>query len=454
MSLFLNNTSHGHSLHGCDCGIGNNDADVARGSTVFVHRRDYPDSARTCCGRVRGMGHPRGASLLPFRSSKIGRKIQECAKVAMAVLMGLSFAMPALADTYAWDSFTGYATGGSSIPTFQKPGTSCATGYPYGLGHGPYTNSNFTWYQTDIDLTLHSIDLWPLLSTGNHLISAASSVAMQIGVTDLSDPGLATTNYYGTVFGGTNYNTSRRFEPIAPEIFGYQRLLSGRTYLFTARRDPGVPWYTSSTDYIVADFLHVNNNNTTSNTILNEWVYNFSDDLESTPCAIPQDDASHAVYGTIKLGLNGTAQDNSSNPVEIPTSTYDGTFSGGTGSISFGTTTANIADGIYSAKFDSMFGAATGTFPLCLVSPWIAFLDIIQGFTQLPQSSGSIIVSQPFGAGTSTFSLGAASGTFAAIGLVNITNLLFPFLQGLAWLTFGVIVFKNLFMKSNDDEAL
>jgi len=368
----------------------------------------------------------------------------------MAVLIGLSFASPVFADTYAWDSFTGYATGGAALPVFQKPGTACATQNPFGPGQGPYARSSFNWTNTDLDVTVYSMDFWPLLSAGNQLISSASSVETLITVTDMTN--LEAKAYYGDVHGGTNYNTKTRFSPIAPEIFGYQKLIAGRLYQFDIERSPSVPWYTSSTNYIYTDYLHIQDTNTTSNVVTREWTSSYSDDFQTTECAGSPEEQDHSIYGTVKFGINGITQANGSNPVPVPSSTYDGTFSGAGGSIGFGTTTANLADGIYSAKFQSMFGAATGTFPLCLVAPWISFLDVFQGFTQLPQSGGSIVVSQPFGSGTSTFSLASASGTFAAIGLVGITNLLFPFLEGLAWLTFGVVVFKKTFMKESDDD--
>jgi len=258
--------------------------------------------------------------------------------------------------------------------------------------------------------------------------------------------------------GNTGYGTSTFVAPTFPGQDLRVILKVGKVYAFQFEEADANPLPTDG-GYFAAipdGTIYSDATSTAVAAFPAKFYYGYSNSIHTTPCSPPDDyqqvnNSSGAGGWYPNWKLNGTIQDNGSHSDPVPTSTYDGTFSGTAGSIGFGTSTVSLSDGIYSAKFQSMFGAATGTFPLCLVSPWIAFMDVLQGFTSVPQTANSMQINGLMGAPTTTLSLGSASTTFAQIGLKPILDLLIPFLEAMAWLSLGYFIFADLFTKPNDD---
>jgi len=398
----------------------------------------------------------------------------------MTVLIGLSFASPVLAfnETDTWNR--DYTRNLQELGAFYVHLTpNCSSVF---TPAGNNTVGGFYFAPQEHDIVLDSFDQVIGIFSGQGFVTSTASVDLSVAISETSgqlqvvnpsDIGhfsqvayfadnipTASKKFWTTGSpGNTGYGTSTFVAPTFPGQDLRVILKVGKVYAFQFEEADANPVSTDG-GYCAAipDWtIYSDATSTAVAAFPAKFYYGYSNSIHTTPCSPPDDyqqvnNSSGAGGWYPNWKLNGTIQDNGSHSDPVPTSTYDGTFSGTAGSIGFGTSTVSLSDGIYSAKFQSMFGAATGTFPLCLVSPWIAFMDVFQGFTQNPQSAGTIVISEPFGAGTTTLSLANASGTFAAIGLVSITDLLFPFLEALAWLTFGVVVFRDIFMKESEGD--
>jgi len=406
----------------------------------------------------------------------------------MTLGMGVSFAFPASAAFDPTNTLThvrfsaGSFTGGKSVSVYQATVPNCSS---VATDVGNETQGGFYFAPQTQDVIVDSINIVAGFSrvTGQ-FVTGTSPLEINMGIEE-QNGGLDVVNGNGTDYGDamimyhalvspsstssfwTDHSTTlwatSTFE--APTFPGKDlRVIFkvGKLYRFTfAPTFPDTwPPQNDGMFYAVAQNIFPSNTSTAALAFPAMFEYGYTDRLLTNPCSSPndyyQENAGFSgAYNFPLWQLNGTFQDNGSNPVDVPTSTYDGTYSDLLPGIGFGTGTAVLPSGIYSAKFSNMFGSATGTFPLCMVAPWIAFLDVFQGFTQVQQSATTIVLTSPLGGDTIVLSLASASSTFAAIGLKNVLDLLLPFLEGLAWLTFGVVVFRRIFMnESESNETL
>jgi len=440
MSLFTKPMKHGHNVHDGRRGIRNNDAHESRRRAVLVHRRDHPDFARACSGRVRGVGHPRGASLLPFRSASLGRKIKECAKVATAVLIGLSFASPAFAlDTIFDNTNEGY--------------TDNFVGMTYNWNNPSHPECSRA--QVYVNLVNHSDQDWLIYRV---VFPQAKT---------FTDAGLSTQFNYNptaqiyttsTVWHGVaNTTWTPTSSPRAIDFSSPAIIHAGEEMGMTID-NPAIFTPTSTPDYRAQSLLVQR----TTSTVFGDstgGVYAYL--RYSAGCGLGSGPVVGDPYGpTPVFRLEGYGADldtgggGSTSTTPIPTSTYDGTFSGSTPSLSWSVSgTPSISATYYSQKFAGMFGA-TSSFPLCVVDPFINLVDVIHGATLGNQPSASLVIAGAMGSGTSTFSLGSASSVAASVGLRNITDLLFPFLEACAWLGLGVYIFRDLFAAKEEPDTL
>lgn len=129
----------------------------------------------------------------------------------------------------------------------------------------------------------------------------------------------------------------------------------------------------------------------------------------------------------------------------IPTSTYSGNFDEYLPSISFATGSLVTTGGDFEAAMNDIFGTSTWAgFPMCFVSPWFGLIDMLQGSTKNGQTGGGIIIDHGLSNTTTEITLESASDTFAAIGLRNVTDILFPFTEAILCLLFGLMVWHDL----------
>jgi len=474
MCLFTKNT-HGHSLHGCNSCIRDNHAHVSRRGAVLVHRRNYSDLARACRGWFRGLGNPRRTPLLPQRSSAL----KKVGVGLMTLLVGVSFAFPAFAfdplDTWHHN----FAWYNAALGVYQATTPNCNAG---NTGAGNETNSGFIFRPQTQDVIADSFDVVgafyrlsgqfvtstsplevyaQIQETGGHLrVVNPNGLGGDAVVNYLASRVPTSTTAFWSNGQSTGYSTTTFEAPTFPGA-DYRVIFEvGKTYQITFTPSPYPdtwPTYNDGTSFLVAWSEFTSGATSTALAAFPTYFwYGFQDRGLTTPCASP-----HALYeisnstgngaGYPVWAINGTRQDNGSNPVEVPTSTYDGTFSGTVGSVGFSSGSYTLPDGIYSGKFSNLFGDAADVFPLCFVSPWVAWLDVFQGFSQVEQTPVSMVISEPFGAGTTTITLTDVDTVFADIGLRDILDLLFPFLEAMCWLSLGVIIFRDLFSTSNDD---
>jgi len=137
---------------------------------------------------------------------------------------------------------------------------------------------------------------------------------------------------------------------------------------------------------------------------------------------------------------------------EIPSSTYDGTYSEYLPTVGFSSNTLVSTGGEYEDTMNEIFGTTTWAgFPMCFVSPWFQLIDILNGATKNDQPTKSIIIGHGISASTTSIDLESASTTFAGIGLKNVTDILIPFFEAVCWLLFGLVVWKDIMNSEEGD---
>jgi len=184
MSIILKDNTHGHNVHGFNRGERRHDAHQSRGRALLVHRRDHSDPARVGGRWIRRVGHPRGASLLPFRPSEIGRKIKEVAKVATAVLIGLSFASPVLAfdETDTWNR--DYTRNLQELGGFYVHLTpDCSSVF---TPAGNNTVGGFYFAPQEHDIVLDSFDQVMGIFSGQGFVTSTVSVDLSLAISETS----------------------------------------------------------------------------------------------------------------------------------------------------------------------------------------------------------------------------------------------------------------------------
>jgi len=430
MNVTLNTKKHGHNVHDKRGGVGDNDADLACRRAVLVHRRDHPDFARAGRGWLRGLGHPAHSSDVPLRS-----QIVQLASLCTAVLLGLSFAFPTFGA-----SPTLIMSSTSTIDAI--PLVSVASRYNETTS-APCTYAKMVWSWTateDSFITKLTINAKTSPASGNDPFSVdAYLFAWTQTMHDVNAvPIIVYADNY-TQWTGTPTTTSFTFS--SPILTA----LAGQKLYFEVGPSLEIPQYEGgggpfSSNAIVVDRA----SSTHSNASTTDSIFLGHPNECTTPNTDPFFKPAFALYGYVLAGAEPPGS-------SVPTSTYDGTYSEFLPTIGFTTSSPNLPGGIFTGKINNMFGAAAVTFPLCVVTPWIAFMDVLQGFTSVPQTANSMQINGLMGAPTTTLSLGSASTTFAQIGLKPILDLLIPFLEAMAWLSLGYFIFADLFTKPNDD---
>jgi len=444
MSLFTNQTKHGHNVHDGRGRIGNFDADLACRRAVLVHHRDYSGAARARRGWLRRVGNSCNSALLPLRSTQVASTIQKGVKVAMAVLIGLSFASPAFALDPLFDN-----------TSFEDPDPTHFVAMTYNwkestdptcIDSAVYVNITNT---TGQDWLIYQVQ-FPRASTWNSAPNPQFSTSPPLPTariytsstewTGVANSSWTPTSTFGEIFDFTS-----------PAIIhdGQQMgLIIDNGNLAVATSTGGTY---GAVGYKVGRVIDVGWGVDTGGAY-SYITYNDSCGFKTTPDGHAAFTPSFKLFGYGADLDEGGSGSTSTNP--IPSSTYDGTFSGSTPSLSWSVSgTPSISATYFSQKFVGMFGA-TSSFPMCVVDPFVNLIDVIRGATLGDQPSASIVMAGAMGAGTSTFSLTSASSVAASIGLKNITDLLFPFMQACAWLGFGIYVFRSLIVGDEPDETL
>lgn len=150
-------------------------------------------------------------------------------------------------------------------------------------------------------------------------------------------------------------------------------------------------------------------------------------------------------YPRLKLeGATLATTSTASIQTELPTSTYGGTYAGLLPTITFSSSTPLVSGGVFVDSFDGIMGSASSSWPFCTVRPWFGLFDMLQGFTKNEQTGGGLVLSGGLIPATTTLELTSASSTFAAIGVRNSTDILWPTLEIFLWLMFGLMVWRDL----------
>lgn len=154
------------------------------------------------------------------------------------------------------------------------------------------------------------------------------------------------------------------------------------------------------------------------------------------------------------IEINYFGATTSSEPIEteLPSSTYNGTFSDYLPSITFSTGTLVHTGGEFEATMNEIFGTSTWTgFPMCFVAPWFQLFDIFNGASKNEQEGTSIVMGHGFNSSSTEINLNSASATFAAIGVKNLTDVLFPFFEAIMWMLFGLMVWKDIMHEGEEE---
>lgn len=167
-------------------------------------------------------------------------------------------------------------------------------------------------------------------------------------------------------------------------------------------------------------------------------------------------------FGTSELddptGFGTTPEDILGNAHATPmvTSTWTDSYGMATSmpAIGWGSGTGTYdPTGTFAAHLNNMAGVATNTFPICLVYPTFKIIDLVEAATLGAPVAQTLEIKVGQGA-TTTFSLAGAPAVFAAMGLQIVWDMLWDFLEAIAWLTFGLAVLNDLFgnNKNTNDE--
>lgn len=417
MRSFLNNEKgYGHYVHGQYRDFGDSDARGSCRGSVHV-RHGNP----ACSPRIGGLGLHHLGDQTDHRLNA-PRALGLLATAALTSI-GLLFALPthaACIDTLNVASSTG--TGVFDVRQYAN---------------GIYRNDewwSFTWIPNQ-DILVNDFNFWNALSeaTSTQITGAALHVSGgAINETFTSDE-ILTTSYTTSTYetGGLYFfkNTEYTFEfaRVSDPIYWQYVIDSKFSYHYPMEQfDFLVNWNYNGETTITSYTDYSNNNpNIEPGIIINASESACYDYESADPLVTP-----------------------------LPTSTYDGSYSELLPSVSFGSSTLVYAGGEFGETMDSIFGSSTWEgFPMCFVSPWFGFIDILNGATKHQQNYQTIHIDHGFGSGSSTeLDLSAASATFAGIGLKNITDILVPFVEAVCWLLFGLMVWADLFKPEHDME--
>jgi hypothetical protein len=162
--------------------------------------------------------------------------------------------------------------------------------------------------------------------------------------------------------------------------------------------------------------------------------------------SLAQADCSVEIYGDEDEWVAPETSEGES----LPTSTYDGTFSELLPTIGFGSDALMSSSTNWTGHLNAMIGSATGTFPLCFVSPLFQLMDYFQGSMATGTSETIVISGGMFP--TSTFSMEGVNPILADMGIKPYADVVFPVVEGLLWLYFGWCIFTAVFATGSSSE--
>jgi len=407
MHLFTSEEKHGRNIHGCGSRKRSNNADGSRRSIVFFYWWNHSDSPRACGSRFHYLGSASHPPKLPRRS-----RVKHFTAVALA-LFGVLFAFNVNAAEVLFTNLN-YTNGDDPTLIGGTVNTNCG----FGVSDMQFYHS-FEYYPDDgIEVT--QIDVKTLASFGGIITlnwtnqSGFSGFAQAEYVA--SSPSFATTTFEFLI-------DERPFAfpegtGIVFSFDGYEDL-SPSTAVSGDGKDP-------QTDAIHFPTLNC---------------------VGGTGGSFGVDETAMTIYGN-NYSDGGDFPDS-----ELPTSTYDGLFDGFMPSIGWSETDGVSSTGGTIAQHFENFADGGNRFPMCVITPFISMINLIQGVTSAGQNNQNIVIGGSGIVPTSTIGFGSASSIAATTGFKNVYDPIVGVAQGIAWLAFGVFAFSDLFGKKNEENV-
>lgn len=336
--------------------------------------------------------------------------------------MGLFFAMPANAETI-YDNWT-TATSSDAVKLSLVHFTDPCSGSAYGDGY------TYMGYTTTTGLLIASAQI-RVYTYGSSVFGYTPTMEILVG-TEIYE-GTADTDATGTT--KTITFTFAEAANVPPNEEFYIRL-QDPTELFDS-----VPGTTGS--YVYWEMVNQSSFNTEGITI--------SKCSANTPYSQP-----NAGEPRLRLlGTLGVSTGEIGGYSEVPTSTYDGTYSELLPTVGWGNADPpGVSSTIWETRINSYFGTSTAaSFPMCLVTNWWILLDDIMG-GMTTGTEQFVVVAGGLVPTTTEIGLQAFPEVAAATGLKNITDILIPFVEAMLWLLLGIRIWHAIFGAHVDAETL
>jgi hypothetical protein len=102
-------------------------------------------------------------------------------------------------------------------------------------------------------------------------------------------------------------------------------------------------------------------------------------------------------------------------------------------------------------SLNTNIGSATATFPMCLTYNWLTFVDQFKSMTDGTVSPQQFRMTSNLGT-PSSLTIDASRGTVATgTSFLGIVNMLSLFVAAVGWTLFGIMVFRDIFVKQEGE---
>jgi len=396
--------NYGHYVHGCSNYVRYFNAYRFGRGIVHVHHDDTASLVGSDDDRFRRLGHPQDFPLRqgnPLAQFKIGF-------IAASLFLGMLFAQKANASVF------------NNLNLTTTNNQFCQLGYTDSSGN---TSCEFTFASSTLQLELTDVSFIGANATYD------TNTVQRLTVTTDKGTWVST-----TTAGGYSSLETTKFD------FPYPH-----------------PWATPGSDWEFNLSLDV------STTTLFQYFWAVT---STSDAHFPEVTQKQSIAGDYSLlpkvpqidlnssGLGGMKNYQATIVSQLPPeSTYTGNFSQLLTSFDFGSpTSSEYAQGQFLGHITEMLGTSTTTFPVCTVWPLFTLLDELQGLTTATNTAQYMVISGGLVTTDTVISLEAVSTTFATTGFRNIYDIFVPFLETVAWMYFGFMVYKAIFIKSQPTE--
>jgi len=416
MSIILNKQQNGHNVHGSRHRVRNDDVDKLGWSILHVHRGDFADLARACRALVRRVGDSQNLRTHASWRTSLNKKA-----LFGFLAIGVLFCLPANAAPQAG----GIVQNG----VHRVDGTPNFTHENVVWKWIPTVDTKFcsfqfkaqivgTWVGSNADADLH-VEVGSGGDVGDHPSAASWTLNFAYSTSSPYVQGdLLTQNLGFCINANAGVAQWLRFtvDPVTP---------SGN-YINLSYSDTDT--YGSTTVFTANTVTHFYNATT-------KHPYGgFGGTVD-----ISDGDFTGGTYATSITAVIPTGS--------LESGALDGYIAGTVWTVSATNTTSTV----FQDKVNSFLGNSTGTFPMCIAYPWFTLVDFFVGNTT-GTSAQSLTIT---GAGivpTSTFSLSSFPDVLADINAKPVLDPLIVLVQSLAWLGFGLFIFRDIFGKNEEHE--